>query len=79
MFVLGFLFLIGITIYWRGKMLRKLSIQNDYIILVIFGIFYLSNIIFSIIGQQWSILLFSLPFMAVNMGILFWGFTRKNI
>jgi len=79
MFVLGFLFFIGITIYWRGKMIRKLSIQNDYIILVIFGIFYLSNIIFSIIGKQWSILLFSLLFIAVNMSIFLWGFTRKNI
>jgi hypothetical protein len=79
MFVLGFLFLIGLTIFWRGKMVKKLTVQNDYIILVVFGVFYLSNIIFSIIGQQWSILLFSLIFVAVHMGILFLGFNRKNI
>lgn len=77
-FVLGFLFLIGITVFWRGKMNRELTIENDYIILAIFGIFYLSNILFSIIGRQWCILLFSLPFAVMNMGILFYGFNCKQ-
>jgi len=79
MFALGFLFLIVLTIIWRGKMRKLLTVKNDYIILIVFGVFYFSNIIFSIIGKQWAILLFSLPFVAIHMGILFFGFNRKNI
>ena len=79
MLALGFLSLIIVTIIWRGKMRRLLTIENDYIILVIFGIFYISNIFFTIIGKQWTILLFSLPFVIIHLGILFFGFSRKNI
>jgi hypothetical protein len=79
MFVLGFLFLAVITVLWRGKMRRQLTAKNDYIILTIFGIFYLSNIVFAIIGGQWKILLFSLPFVVIHMGLLFYGFFGCNI
>jgi hypothetical protein len=76
--VLGFLALIIIMLKWRGKMTRILTLNNDYIILVVFGVFYISNILFSIIGGQWKILLFSIPFILLHMGILLFGFKSKN-
>jgi hypothetical protein len=79
MFVLGFVSLIIIIAFWRGRMRRQLVVKADYIILIIFGIFYFSNIVFMIIGNQWQILLFALPFVLIHMGILLYGFTRRNI
>jgi len=76
---LCFIILVVILVYWRGRMKEKLVLAKDYPVLLIFGIFHLSNIIFTIIGGRFDILLFSLPFMAVQMGIIWWAFTSKNI
>jgi len=78
LFILGFLALIMIIIKWRGKMKRILTLKNDYIILVVFSVFYFSNVIFSIVGLQWKILLFSVPFILLHMGILLFGFKSKK-
>jgi hypothetical protein len=76
--ILGFVALLIIILTWRGKMIKTLTLDNDYIIIVVFGAFYFSNIIFSIIGGQWKIILFSIPFILINMGILLFGFRRKS-
>jgi hypothetical protein len=75
---LGFATLIAVLITWRGRMCRKLTLKNDYIVLLIFGGFYLTNIIMAMVGGQWQILLLTvLPFAIIHMAILLVGFSRK--
>jgi hypothetical protein len=76
---LGFLALLLVILIWRGRMCRKLTLKDDYVIVLVFGLFYLSNMIFSLIGQQWQILLFSLPFIIIHAAIFAAGFLRKTV
>ncbi|MDR3298304.1 MAG: carotenoid biosynthesis protein [Candidatus Nomurabacteria bacterium] len=77
---LGFLILTILLVVWRGRMRRKLTIKDDYIILLIFGVFYLTNIIFATIGGEWKILLWTvLPFSVIHLLILGFGFSRKGL
>ncbi|MDR2336769.1 MAG: hypothetical protein LBE03_01545 [Candidatus Nomurabacteria bacterium] len=78
MFGLVFVILAIILLVWRGRMRHKLSWQNDYIIPVVFGIFYLTNIMFDLVAWRLDILLFSLPFIAVHMLIIFGAFSANK-
>ncbi|MDR3344884.1 MAG: carotenoid biosynthesis protein [Oscillospiraceae bacterium] len=64
---------------WRGRMREKLSWKRDYIVVLVFGVFHLSNIVFALIGGQFKILLFSLPFIALQMGVIAWGFKSRAL
>jgi len=76
---LGFLTLIILLLVWRGRMRRKLTLKNDYIILVIFGAFYLANIIAACFLNDWTILLYTvLPFSLIHLIILGFGFSRQK-
>lgn len=73
--------LIAVLIIWRGRMQRKLTLKEDYIILLIFGVFHLSNLIFQlfmgITESYWDILLFCVPYMIIEMSLLIYIFNRK--
>jgi hypothetical protein len=78
--MLGLVFvLLTVTLaIWRGRMRRKLTWQEDYIIPVIFGVFYLSNIVFTTIARRWDILAFSTPFILIHTAILVRGFANPH-
>lgn len=77
--MLGLVFaaLVAALLRWRGRIKQPLSLREDYGIPAVFGVFYLSNLLFAAIGGQWKILLFSLPFIAVHMAILWFAFRRS--
>jgi hypothetical protein len=76
MFVGVFVILTVILAIWRGRMREKLSWRDDYIILIVFGVFYLTNIIFTVMAGRWDILAFSAPFVIIHMVILLTGFRK---
>jgi len=73
---LVFVALAAALLKWRGQIREPLSLREDYIIPVVFGVFYLSNLLFMMIGGQWTILLFSLPFILIHATILWTAFRR---
>lgn len=56
----------------------QLSWQQGWIIPVVFGVFYLLNVIFNIIGGEWLTLLFSHPPILIYSEILWTGFGRDG-
>lgn len=78
MFAGVFVILAVILTVWRGRMREKLSWKNDYITPTVFGVFYLTNIIFTLIVGRWDILGFILPFVAIHMIILLLGFRKST-
>jgi hypothetical protein len=77
MFVGVFVILAAILVVWRGRMRERLTWKNDYIIPVVFGGFYLTNVVFMVVAGRWDILVFSLPFIILHGGIFLVGFRGK--
>lgn len=73
-FALGFVLILALA--WRGRMTRKLSWNQDYIIPVTFTFFHTSNICFTVIGGYWRILSLTLPVAVVHLAIVFFIFIR---
>jgi len=55
-----------LIVVWRGRMKEKFTWREDWLAPVVFGVFYLTNAIFTIIIGRWDILLFSLPFIIIH-------------
>ena len=81
MLVLVFAVLAVILVIWRGRMKKTVSIKKDAAFPVIFGVFYLTNLIFCAIAKRFDILLSSLPIIAIHAGIFIWAVlaSRKKI
>ena len=81
MLALTFVVLTVVLIAWRGRNHDAITWRDDWIVPVVFGVFYLTNLVFDLIGSRWSILAFSLPFVAIHAGILwaaFWTGRRAS-
>ena len=78
---LVFVVLAVILIIWRGRMKGVISVKNDPSFIVIFGVFYLTNLIFTVIAGRFDIFLFSLPFIVIHAGIYIWAIlaSKKEI
>jgi len=74
---LVFVILTAVLIAWRGRNRETITWREDWIAPVIFGVFYLANLVFDVIDARWSILLFSLPFIAIHAGIFALAFRKK--
>jgi len=77
MLVLVFVILTALLLAWRGRNREVITWREDWIIPMIFGVFYLTNLVFDVIDARWSILLFSLPFIAIHAGIFALAFRKK--
>jgi hypothetical protein len=75
---LCFVAFIAILVFWRGRMIENVCWKDEWIIPVVFGVSHLSVLLFGMIGGHWSVVLFGLPFMVVQMGVIVFGFTRKK-
>jgi hypothetical protein len=73
MFGLVFAVLLFIILRWKGKMKERLNWADDSAIFIVFGIFYLANILFDCINGSFDILLFSIPFIAIHAGVFAWA------
>jgi hypothetical protein len=76
MFGLVFVILMAILAIWRGRMQSKLTWRSDYIIPLVFGVFYLTNLTMTVIAGRLDIFAFSTPFAAIHMAILLTGFRK---
>ncbi|MCL2757517.1 MAG: hypothetical protein FWD43_05515 [Coriobacteriia bacterium] len=75
---LCFAALIVLLVAWRGRMRKRLTWKDEWIILIVFGVFHLTVLVFGLIGGHWNVVLFGLPFSMLQMGIIVWGFTRRK-
>ncbi|MDR1598877.1 MAG: carotenoid biosynthesis protein [Oscillospiraceae bacterium] len=77
--MLGLVFsaLTAVLFSWRGRMREAVSWKEDYIAPVVFGVFYLTNLAFDVVGKRFDILLFSLPFIALNAIVFVLAFRRR--
>ncbi len=73
MFIAMFVLLALILVIWRGRMRDTRSKSTMTVFPVVFGVFYLSNLIFACLERRFDILLFSLPFIAIHIGIYLWA------
>jgi len=71
--------MLAVLVAWRGRMRRRLTWRDDWIIPVVFGVFHLSNVVFLLIGAQWAILLFSIPVITVQLGVIAWAFLGRRV
>jgi len=76
--VFSLAFLVLLIWGWKGKMIRFLSFQNDWIIIVSVSVFHAINLLFTLIGGYWHILPFILPFMAVHLFLIVFLVSRKK-
>jgi hypothetical protein len=76
---LCFVAFFALLIAWRGRMRKRLTWKEDWAIPVVFGVFHLSVLLFGVIGGYWKVVLFGLPFAALQMGTIAWGFLSKKV
>jgi len=62
--------LTAVLIAWRGRNRALITWRDDWITPVVFGVFYLTNLVFDLIGSRWAIMAFSAPFVVIHAGIL---------
>lgn len=55
---------------WRGRMKEGISLKSELPIFLIPSVLHLTNIVFTIYGQYWDILLFNIVISTVHMGFL---------
>lgn len=73
-FALAFVLILAAA--WRGRMTRKLSWKEDYIIPVAFTVLHATNICFTFIGGYWNILPLTLPVALAHLGIIYFIYRR---
>jgi len=78
MLALCFVAFLALLILWRGRMKERLTWKEDWAIPVVFGVFHLSVLLFGLIGGHRKAMLFGLPFMLLQMGVIWFGFSRKG-
>jgi hypothetical protein len=68
----------GILLFgWKGRMTGRLSLRQDYVIPVSFAVFHLANLLFTVIGGYWNILILTVPMAAIHLAIL-WFIWKKG-
>jgi len=78
-FGLCFVAFFALLIVWRGRMKARLTWKEDWPIPVVFGVFHLAVLLFGLLGGYWKVVLFGLPFSLLQMGVIWFGFTRKKV
>ena len=68
----------ALLIVWRGRMRERLTWKEDWAIPVVFGVFHLAVLLFGVLGGYWKVVLFGLPFSLLQMGVIWFGFTRMK-
>ncbi|MDR1532115.1 MAG: carotenoid biosynthesis protein [Clostridiales bacterium] len=80
MFIAMFVLYAVILIIWRGRMRSTWDVKTPAAFPVIFGLFYLTNIVFDCLEGRFDILLFSLPFIALHAAVYAWAVLgRKRV
>ena len=69
--------MLAVVVAWRGRMRRRLTWREDWIIPVVYGVFHLSNVVWLLIGAQWAILWPSLGIIAAQLGLIAWAFSAR--
>lgn len=67
MFVLLFIAFLIVMFIWKGKMKNTWDKKVAVVFPVVFGVFYLINIIFDCIANRFDILLFSIPWILITL------------
>ena len=65
-------------IVWRGRVQENFSLKKTLVFPVVFGVFYLTNLVFDCIAGRFDILLFSLPFIAIHTAIYLWVHSARK-
>jgi len=65
-----------LAVFWRGRMLRKLSFKDDLPIFLVFTVSHISNIIFALIGGFYEILWLQILAAVVQLGLIFLIYMR---
>ena len=65
-----------LAVFWRGRMLRKLSFKDDLPIFLVFTVSHISNIIFALIGGFYEILWLQILAASVQLGLIFLIYMR---
>lgn len=65
-----------LAVFWRGRMLRKLSFKDDLPIFLVFTASHISNIIFALIGGFYEILWLQILAASVQLGLIFLIYMR---
>ena len=73
MFIAMFVLYIIIMIIWRGRMRTTWDKKATAVFPVVFGLFYMTNIVFDCLEGRFDILLFSLPFIALHTAVYAWA------
>jgi len=66
MLCFAFALFVVVMIVWRGRMKNRLSLREDYPILMASIGFHISNLLFAVIGGFWNILYITVPFAAIH-------------
>ena len=59
-----------LAVFWRGRMMRKLSFRDDLPIFLVFTAGHISNIIFALIGGYYEILWLQILAALVQLGLI---------
>ena len=65
-----------LAVFWRGRMLRKLSFADDVPIFLVFAVSHASNIIFTLIGGYYEILWLQILAAAVQLTLILFIYIR---
>lgn len=65
-----------LAVFWRGRMLRKLSFKDDLPIFLVFTASHISNIFFALIGGFYEILWLQILAASVQLGLIFLIYMR---
>ncbi|MDR1768516.1 MAG: hypothetical protein LBR32_08850 [Propionibacteriaceae bacterium] len=66
MFFAMFVLYAAILVWWRGRLRDTWSVAETAVFPVVFGVFYLTNLLFDILEGRFDILAFSLPFIIAH-------------
>jgi len=78
MFTAMFVLFAIVLIIWRGRMRDTWNRKDTAVFPVVFGVFYLTNLIFDCLEKRFDILLFSLPFIALHAAVYIWAVLSKK-
>jgi hypothetical protein len=73
MFTAMFVLYAVILVLWRGRVRDGWSLTSVAVFPVVFGLFYLTNLVFDCLEGRFDILLFSLPFIALHAAVYAWA------